>query len=180
MSPGADEHIRVYPGLQPPRQPPPPGPLAGGLPIDDYHPPASVHGDEVVPGGQAIETITAISIIAAIGTFAAMTAHRGGQDDLGVTGRGQVGWWLCQVAAPPALEVLVDHHARQPLGRNAEYVLVDHAVECRPLLEIPLVLQRRLCLKRRPGQAAQVAQLKPSRAVHVILEAALAELEAGG
>jgi hypothetical protein len=52
---------------------------------------------------------------------------------------------------------------------------MDQAMESRPLLKVPLVLQGRFRLDRRPGQALYIAQLEASRAVHIILQAALAE-----
>jgi len=42
-----------------------------------------------------------------------------------------------------------------------------------------LELIRRLRLDRGPGELKQIAQLEPSRAVGVVLEVALAELEVG-
>jgi hypothetical protein len=58
-------------------------------------------------------------------------------------------------------------------------VLMDQAMESRSLLKVPLVLQGRFRLDRWPGQALYVAQLEASRAVHIVLQAALAELKVG-
>ena len=58
-------------------------------------------------------------------------------------------------------------------------MLMDQAMESRSLLKLPLMLQGRFHLNRRPGQAQQIAQLEASWAVRIVLEAALAELKVG-
>jgi hypothetical protein len=54
---------------------------------------------------------------------------------------------------------------------------VDQAVEFSSHLHAVLMFEYRLGFNRRPGQMLQVAQLKTAPAVHVILQAALAELK---
>ena len=65
------------------------------------------------------------------------------------------------------------------LHRHAHQVLLHQQVEQLALLHVALVLQDRLSLHRRPGDAPQVAQLEAPRAVDEILQAALAEVEIG-
>jgi hypothetical protein len=54
---------------------------------------------------------------------------------------------------------------------------VDQAVEFSSHLHAVLMFEDWLSFDRRPGQTIQVAQLKTAPAVHVILQAALAELK---
>ena len=85
-----------------------------------------------------------------------------------------------QKILPPAGQWLVLRHGRQPSLVHAQRVLLRHQMKQRTQTQVLLVLQIRLGRHRRPGDLEQIAQLEAALAVHVILQAALAELEIVG
>ncbi len=93
----------------------------------------------------------------------------------------QVGRRGRQIGLPPGRQVRIAlSHGRETLHRHADQLLLHQEVEELALLHVALVLQNRLSLHRRPGDAIQVTQLKAPLAVDEILQTALTEVEVGG
>ena len=69
---------------------------------------------------------------------------------------------------------------RQPLGGQAQLVLMDQPVERLPVPDVRLVLTGRLGRRRGPCQAQQIAQLEAAAAFDGVLQVGLGELEVFG
>jgi hypothetical protein len=156
---GPRQQVAVDARLQAFHQPPA---LRAGprrLPIEDQAGAVGRDDNEVVLGCQAI------------------ARQRRRQRQLGIVVARGVGGTRVEVVRPPALQVLVGDHVRQPRDGNPQNLLLHHPVEAASGLHAPLVLQHRLRLDRGPAHALDVAQVEAARAVDEVLQRRLAELE---
>jgi len=160
------QQVGIDPRLQPLGQPTPRRAVAGGLPVEDHRPPFGGQQHQIVFGHQP-------SLPAG--------PQRRRQRHLGEVLARQRGRRGRQIGLPPSGQIRIPlRHGRQPRGRHPYQLLLHQEMKKRALLDVALVLQNRLSLHRRPGDALQIAQLEAPRAVHEILQAALAEVKIGG
>jgi hypothetical protein len=89
----------------------------------------------------------------------------------------QIGRRADQIRLPPEFQNGIVDGFSQSLGVDTQMVLMSQVVKASAAFQMLLQLGGRSGDQSWPGLHEQIAQLKAARAIHIVLQAALAELK---